>query len=175
MNREDKATIVADLSSKFEKAKIAIVTDYRGLTVSALEGLRRELKKSNSELRIAKNTLLKRAIQGTSFEGLQDSLKGTTALTVSYDDPVAPAKALTDFAKDNPELDIRTAVLDGKVLSSDDLKALSSLPSKEVLLAQALSVMNAVPTSFVRVLNAVPSSFVYTLQAIKDKKEQENN
>ena len=175
MNREDKAAIVADLSSKFEKAQIAIVTDYRGLTVSALEGLRRELKKSNSELRIAKNTLLKRAVQGTSFEGLQDFLKGTTALTVSYDDPVAPAKALTEFAKENPQLEIRTAVLDGKVLSADDLKALSSLPSKEVLLAQALSVMNAVPTSFVRVLNAVPSSFVYTLQAIKDKKEQENN
>lgn len=175
MNREEKASVVADLSSKIDKAQIAIVTDYRGLTVSALEGLRRELKKSNSELRITKNTLLKRAVQGTSFEGLQDSLKGTTALTVSYDDPVAPAKALTDFAEENPQLEIRSAVLDGKVLSADDLKALSNLPSKEVLLAQTLSVMNAVPTSFVRVMNAVPSSIVYTLQAIKDKKEQENN
>ncbi len=175
MNREDKAAVVADLSEKFEKAQIAIVTDYRGLTVSALEGLRRELKKSNSELRIAKNTLVKRAIQGTSFEGLQDSLKGTSALTVSYDDPVAPAKALTEFAKDNPELVIRTAVFDGKVLSGAELNALATLPSREALLGQVLSVMNAVPTSFVRVINAVPASIVYTLQAIKDKKEQEDN
>ncbi|MCB2180705.1 MAG: 50S ribosomal protein L10 [Desulfobulbaceae bacterium] len=175
MNRDEKAAVVADLSGKFEKAQIAIVTDYRGLTVSKLEVLRRELKKNNAEIRIAKNTLIRRAVQGTSFEGMQDHLLGTTALTVSYDDPVAPAKILTDFAKDNPELVIRTAVLEGKVLSIDDLKALSSLPSREVLLSQVLSVMMAVPTSFVRVLNAVPQKVVYALQAIKEKKEQENN
>ncbi len=175
MNREEKAAVVADLIGKFEKAKIAIVTDYRGLTVSKIEKLRRELKKNNAEIRIAKNTLLRRAVQGTPFEVMQDQLIGTTALTVSYDDPVAPAKILTDFAKEHPQLVIRSAVLEGKALTADDLKALSSLPSKDVMLARVLSVMQAVPTSFVRVLNAVPQSFVYTLQAIKDKKEQENN
>lgn len=175
MNREEKAAVVADLSGKFEKAKIAIVTDYRGLTVSKLEELRRDLKKNNAEIRIAKNTLLRRAVQGTSFEVMQDELQGTTALTVSYEDPVAPAKILTEFAKNNPELVIRTGVLDGQSLTIEDLKALSSLPSREVLLAKVLSVMQAVPTSLVQVLSAVPRSFVYTVQAIKEKKEQENN
>lgn len=175
MNREEKAAIVTELTGKFEKAQIAIVTDYRGMTVTKLEQLRRELKKNNAEIRVAKNTLIRRAIAGTPFEVMQDHLSGTTALTVSYDDPVAPAKILTDFAKDNPQLVIRTAVLEGRALTSDDLKALSSLPSREVLLSQVLSVMQAVPTSFVRVLNAVPQKVVYALQAIKEKKEQENN
>lgn len=175
MNREDKQAIVADLSGKFAKAKIAVVSDYRGLTVSTLEQLRRELKKNNAEIRVAKNTLLRRAVQDTPFEGMQEHLTGTTAVTVSYDDPVAPAKILTDFAKDHPQLEIKTAVLEGKTLSFDDLKALSSLPSKEVLLAQVMSVMLAVPTSFVRVINAVPQGFVNVLQALQEKKEKENN
>ena len=175
MNRDEKAAVVADLSGKFDKAKIAIVSDYRGLTVSSFEQLRRELKKNDAEIRVAKNTLLRKAIQGTPFEVMNDHLEGTTAITVSYADPVAPAKILTEFAKDHPELQIRSGVLDGKALSVEDLKALSTLPSREVLLSQVLAVMQAVPTSFVRVLNAIPCSFLYALQALKEKKEQENN
>ena len=175
MNRDEKAAVVADLSGKFAKAKIAIVSDYRGLTVSSFEQLRRELKKNNAEIRVAKNTLLRKAIQGTPFEVMTSQLEGTTAITVSYADPVAPAKILTEFAKNHPELQLRSGVLDGKALTVDDLKALSTLPSKEVMLATLLSVMQAVPTSFVRVLNAVPLSFLYTLQALKEKKEQQSN
>ena len=104
MNRDEKAAVVADLSGKFDKAKIAIVSDYRGLTVSSFEQLRRELKKNNAEIRVAKNTLLRKAIQGTPFEVMTSQLEGTTAITVSYADPVAPAKILTEFAKNHPEL-----------------------------------------------------------------------
>lgn len=172
MKREEKASIVKELSDKFAKAKIAIVTDYRGLTVPVFQEVRRELKKSNAEIRVAKNTLLRRAVQGTSFESMDEHFTGTTAVTVSYDDPVAPAKILTDFFKDHPELEIRGAVLEGNKLSKDDLVALSKLPSKEVMLAKLLSVMQAVPTSFVQVLNGVPRKMVYLLQAIKDQKEQ---
>ncbi|MBI5557387.1 MAG: 50S ribosomal protein L10 [Deltaproteobacteria bacterium] len=175
MNRDEKAAVVADLTDKFARAKIAIVSDYRGLPVSSFEQLRRELKKNNAEIRVAKNTLLRRAIQGTPFAPMDAQLEGTTAITVSYADPVAPAKILTEFAKDHPQLQIRSGVLDGKALTADDLKALSTLPSREVMLSILLSVMQAVPTSFVRVLNAVPLSFLYTLQALKEKKEQENN
>lgn len=175
MNRNEKAAVVADLNGKFAKAKIAIVSDYRGLTVSGFEQLRRELKKNDAEIRVAKNTLLRKAIEGTPFELMTAHLEGTTAITVSYADPVTPAKILTEFAKEHPELQIRSGVLDGKPLTTDDVKALSTLPSRDVLLAQVLSVMQAVPTNFVRVLNAVPLSFLYTLQALKEKKEQENN
>ena len=175
MNRDEKATIVQELSDKFAKAKLAVVTDYRGLTVPALEGLRHDLKKNSAEIRVAKNTLLRRAIQGTPFEAMDDHLKGTTAITVSEDDPVSPAKVLVKFSKDNPQLGIKTAILDGQVLTADELIALSKLPSKDELLAQLLSVMQAVPTGFVRVLNGVPQKMVYLLQGLKDKKEQNDN
>ena len=174
MNRSEKAAEVDDLSSRFGKAKIAIVTDYRGLTVSVFQELRRELKKNNAEIRVAKNTLLKRAVQGTSFEPLQEHFSGTSAITISYDDPVSPAKVLTAFVKAHPEMVIRCGILDGNPLTESDLVDLSKLPSREVLLAKVLSVMNAVPTSFVQVLNAVPRSLVFALQAIREQKEQDN-
>lgn len=172
MNRDEKASIVQNLSEKFGKAKIAIVSDYRGLTVSEFEQLRVALKQCNSEVKVAKNTLLRRATEGTDFATISDHFKGTTAITLSYDDPVSPAKVLVNFAKDHGHLVNRSAVLEGKLLSNDDLTALSKLPSKEVMLAQLLSTMQAVPTSFVRVLNAIPQKLVYALQAIKDQKEQ---
>ena len=172
MNRDEKTSIVLDLSEKFGKAKIAIVSDYRGLTVSEFEELRVALKQCDSEVRVAKNTLLKRATEGTDFASMNDHFKGTTAITLSYDDPVSPAKVLVNFAKDHDELVIRSAVLEGKELSTDDLLALSKLPSKEVMLAQLLSTMQAVPTGFVRVLNAIPQKLVYALQAVQDQKEQ---
>ncbi len=175
MNRDEKATIVQELSDKFAKAKLAVATDYRGLTVPRMEQLRRKLKESNAEIKVAKNTLLKRAIQGTEFEAMADFLTGTTAITVAVDDPVSPAKTIVEFIKDNPKFAVKTAVLEGKTLTADDLTALSKMPSKEELLAKLLSAMQAVPTNFVRVLNAVPLKAVYLLQAIKDKQEQGDN
>ena len=172
MNRDEKATIVEELSNKFANATLAIVSDYQGMPVSVLEGLRRELKKNNAEIRVAKNSLLRRAVAGTSFENIVDSCKGSTAVTMSYGDPVAPAKVVADFAKDNQKLAIRTACMDGKVLSNDDIVALSKLPSREILLGKLLSVMNGVPTGFVRALNGVPCNLLYALNAIGGQKSQ---
>ncbi|MBU0485119.1 MAG: 50S ribosomal protein L10 [Proteobacteria bacterium] len=174
MNREDKAAIVDELSDKFANAKIAVATDYRGLTVPVFEQLRQELRKINAEIRVVKNTLLRRAVKGTDFESMDEYFKGTTALTVSCDDPVSPAKVIVEFASKNPQLAIKTASLAGKLLTQDDLIALSKLPGKEVLLGQLLSVMQAVPTGFVRVLNGVPQKMVYLLQAIHDQKSANN-
>ena len=175
MNREEKASFVEELQGKLSQANLAIVADYKGLKVSAFEELRRELKKSDSEVRVAKNTLLRRAVHGTDLELLTPHLTGATAVTVSYADPVASAKAVTNFVKDHPEFEIRSAVLDGNELSVSDLVALSKLPSKEVLLSQLLSVMQAVPTGFVRVLNGVPQKMVFLLQAVSDSKNQADN
>lgn len=175
MNREEKVAEVAELSDKFAKAKIAIVADYKGLTVPVLQELRHNLRRNDAEFRVAKNTLLIRAVEETDFKGLQEHFIGTTAVAVSYGDPVTPAKVISDFCKDHPELKIRTGLLDGKLLSTDDITALSKLPSKEVLLSQMLSVMNAVPTGLVQVLSGVPRTFLYALQAIKEQKEQAAN
>ena len=170
MKREEKASIVEELNGKFSKAKITIVADYRGMSVAKLEFLRRELKKSNAEIRVAKNTLLRRAVQGTAFESMGAFFKGSTAVAISYDDPVAPARVMTGFVKANPEFVIQSAAMEGRVLSGSDLLALSSLPSRDVMLGRLLSVMNEVPTSFVRVLNGVPTKMVYLLNALAAKK-----
>ena len=175
MNREEKVTEVEELSGKFKKATIAIIADYKGLTVPVLQELRHDLRRNDAEFRVAKNTLLIRAVEDTEYKELQEHFVGTTAITVSYGDPVTPAKILADFCKDHPELKIRSASLDGKLLSAEDIISLSRLPSKEVMLGQMLSVMNAVPTGLVRVLSGVPRTFLYALQAIKEQKEQAAN
>ncbi len=172
MNRDEKAAIVAELNESFSRAKFSVVADYCGLTVSDLEKIRRDLRETSSEIRIAKNTLLRLAVTDTSCESLTDDFTGTTAIVVSYDDPVAPAKVLAKCAEDFDKFQLRSAVLEGEKITVDDLVALSKLPSKEVLLGQLLSVMNGVPTAFVRVLSAVPQKLLYGLQAVKDQKEQ---
>jgi len=175
VNREEKVAEVAALSGKFEKAKIAIVADYKGLTVPVLQELRHNLRRNDAEFRVAKNTLLIRAVEDTEYKDLQEHFVGTTSVTVSSGDPVTPAKILSDFCKDHPELKIRSASLDGKLLSVEEITALAKLPSKEVLLGQMLSVMNGVPTGLVQVLSGVPRTFLYALQAIKEQKEQAAN
>ncbi|MFP3982858.1 MAG: 50S ribosomal protein L10 [Desulfurivibrionaceae bacterium] len=173
MNRDEKAALVEDLSDKLKKAELAVVTEYKGLNVASLETLRRELKKNNAEFKVVKNTLLSRAVSDSAYEPLKEHLQGTTAVTVAYDDPVAVAKVLTDFNKDFSQLEIKGAtVSDGNFLTLDDLTAMAKLPPRDVLLAQLMSVMQAVPTGFVRVLQGVPQKFVYALQAIQDSKEQ---
>jgi large subunit ribosomal protein L10 len=168
---EQKKEIVKDLNERFSKAQIAIVTDYKGLNVESLTELRKRLREASVEYKVVKNTLLSRASKGTDAALLNDYFKGPCAIAISYDDPVAPAKILSDFAKDKEELEIKIGVMNGKLLSFEAIKSLSSLPSREVLLGQLLSVMNAVPTKFVRVLSAVPSGFMNVLEAIKKQKE----
>ena len=175
MNRDEKVAVVEELSSRLASAKLAVVSDYRGLTVPVISQLRRELKQNNAELRVAKNTLLRLAIKGTPFEPMGPYLEGTTAITFADADPVTPAKILVEFIKNNPKLEIKTAVLDGRLLTADQLKALSMLPGKDQLRAQLLAVMLAVPTSFVRVLSGVPLKALYALQAIRDQKGQTDN
>ena len=172
MNRDQKSAIVAELNELFTRAKFSVVTDYCGLKVSELEKIRTELRGCNSEIRIAKNTLLKRAVTDTACESLTDEFTGTTAIVVAYDDPVIPAKVLAKFAEDHERFQLRSAVLEGEKITIDNIVSLSKLPSKEVLLGQLLSVMNGVPTALVRVLSGVPRTFLYGLQAIKDQKEQ---
>ncbi|MDP3478379.1 MAG: 50S ribosomal protein L10 [Desulfoprunum sp.] len=175
MNRDEKSVIVSELNDSFNRAKFAVVADYCGLKVSELQQMRIELRNCDSEIRIAKNTLLKRAVADTASSLLSDDFSGTTAVVISYSDPVLPAKVIAKFAEEHAKFKIRSASFAGEKLNAEGLIALSKLPTKEVLLGQLLSVMNAVPTGLVRVLSGVPRTFLYGLQAIKDQKEQADN
>lgn len=170
LNPNEKKQLVEALHEKLTKSKIVILTAYKGLNVEKMNELRRKLKAADIEYRVVKNTLLIRASENTDVALMKDRCKGETAIAISYTDPVAPAKVLSDFAKDNDLLEIKVGVMGGKLLDLNAIKSLSTLPSREVLLAQLLSVMNAVPTSLVRALNNVPEKLLYALQAIKDQK-----
>ena len=171
MKRDEKVSRVSELNETFTKAKFAVVTDYRGLKVTEMEELRRELKKSDALIRVAKNSLLRLAVKDTDYEILSEYFTGTTAVAVSFEDPVASAKALSGFAKEYKALSIRSAALEGSVLNADEVLALSKLPGKPELQAKLLGTMAAVPTGLVQVLSAVPRNFVFALQAIKEQKE----
>lgn len=171
LNQNEKKQLVDSLRQKFSDAKIVILTDYKGLDVDTINALRRKLKEANVEYRVVKNTLLIRASEETDVALIKDQFQGPSAIAMSYDDPVLPAKVLAEFARENNKLEIKIGVMEGKVLDIDAIKSLSALPSREVLLAQLLSTMNGVPTAFVRALNNVPEKLLYALQAIKDQKE----
>ena len=171
MNIEDKKQFVEQLRERFERTKVVILTDYKGLDVATMTELRSVLRAANVEYQVIKNTMLRRAAEGTGVEGIKDAFKGPSAIALSYDDPVAPAKILTDFAKKNDKLEIRVGVLNGKVMDLAGIKALSSLPSREELLAKLLSAMSGVPRSLVTALSDVPRRMVNVLQAIKEQKE----
>jgi large subunit ribosomal protein L10 len=173
LNLQEKQNIVAELQDRFAKAKIVIATDYKGLDVTAINDLRRKLREAAVEYKVVKNTLLTRAAQETDAALISDHFKGPSAVALSYDDPVAPAKVLTQFMKDNKKLEIKAGVMNGKALDLDEIKALSALPSREILLAKLLSTMVAVPTGLVSALSDLPRKMVTVLQAIKDQKEQQ--
>jgi len=167
----EKKRITDDLQGRLKKSTIVILTDYKGLDVSAMNALRRKLREANAEYQVAKNSLLVRASEGSDVALIKDQFKGPSAIALSYDDPVAPAKVLTDFLKENKNLEIKVGVLNGKMVDFEGIKALSSLPSREVLLAHVLSTMNAVPTSLVTALSDVPRRLLNVLQAITEQKE----
>jgi len=171
MNLEEKKQITENLHEKFSRSKVVIATDYKGLNVEAISDLRKKLREFEIEYRVVKNTLLERASEDTEAALIKDKFKGPTAIALSYKDPVAPAKILVKFAETNKNLIIKAGVLNGKVLDFNSIKALSTLPSRELLIGQLLSAMNGVSASFVRTLAGVPKKFMYVLQAIKTRKE----
>ena len=174
MDRRTKEQIVSELHKKLKEAKLGVLTSFSGMNVEKMETLRNSLRKSNAEWKVVKNTLLRIASKGTDFSVLDDHFKWPVAVVLGYQDPVGPTKILVDFAKKNPALEIKVGLLDSKLLNKAELNVLAELPSKEVLLGRLVSVMAAVPTSFVTVLSGVPRSFVQVLNAYCDKKKTLN-
>lgn len=170
MNRTEKEQIVQELSQRLKETQAVFLADYRGINVEQATALRRELTLAGIEYRVVKNNLLKLAAQDTPAESLQPFCAGPTAVAFSADDPVAPAKILSKFAKDVQAFELKAGVLSGKLMSAVEIGALADLPSREELLAKALSSMNAPVSNFVGTLAAIPRSLVQVLNAIGQSK-----
>ena len=178
MKKEDKATSVAELTEKFGRARLAILTESVGLPVNQVTELRKQLRGAKAEYKIVKNTLAIRAAAGTNLAGLAPHLKGPTGVVIGYDDPVLPTKVLRDWIgaeKREEKIKITIGVLEGKVVQAAELAAVAKLPKKEVLIAMLLSAMQGPIRGVVYTLSAVLSKFVRVVAAIQDKKKGEGD
>ena len=170
LNLEEKKAVVAEVSAQVAGAMTIIVAEYRGLEVGQITALRANARKAGVYLRVLKNTLVRRAVQGTPFEGLQGAMVGPLIYGISVD-PVAAAKVLNDFAKSNDKLVIKAGSMANYVMDANGVKALATMPSREELLATLLGTMQAPIAQFVRTLNEVPTKFVRGLAAVRDQKQ----
>lgn len=154
LNLNDKKAVVAEVSAQVANAQTIVIAEYRGIEVADLTVLRKKARESGVYLRVLKNTLVRRAVAGTSFAGLADQMVGPLIYSVSTD-PVAAAKVLNDFAKTNDKLVLKAGSYAGKVLDKAGVQALASVPSREELLSKLLYVMQAPVAGFVRALDAL--------------------
>jgi large subunit ribosomal protein L10 len=154
LNREDKQAVVAEVSAQVAKAQTMILAEYRGIAVGDLTKLRAKAREQKVYLRVLKNTLARRAVEGTTFAGLAEQMTGPLIYGIS-EDAVAAAKVVNDFAKGNDKLIIRSGAFDGKVLDKAEVQALANIPSREELLAKLLGVMQAPVSGFARALAAL--------------------
>ena len=171
LSLEQKQAMVSEVQAKLAAAQAVIVAEYRGLDVEHVTQLRAKARKSGMYLRVLKNTLARRAVQGTPFQKLTDQLVGPLMYGIAQD-PVAGAKVLSEFAKDNEQFVIKGGAMPNTLMTAKDIKALALLPSREELLARLLGTMQAPVAKLVRTMNEVPGKFVRTLAALKDQREK---
>ena len=171
LNLEQKQAVVSEVAAQLAKAQAVIVAEYRGLNVARITQLRAKARKSGIYLRVLKNTLARRAVKGTPFEQLSDQMVGPLMYGIASD-PVAGAKVIAEFARENERFVIRGGAMANTKMSDKDVKALALLPSREELLAKLMGTMQAPVAKLVRTMNEVPGKFVRTLAAYRDSKEK---
>jgi len=171
LNIEGKKEVVAEISARLAKAQAVVLAEYRGLPVEDITVLRSQARASGVYLRVLKNTLARRAVQGTPFEKLADKMVGPLAYGIS-EDPVAAAKVLSAYAKGNEKLVIKAGAMPNVLMTAKEVGQLASMPSRQELLAKLLGTMQAPVATFVRTLNEVPTKFVRALAAVRDQKEK---
>jgi large subunit ribosomal protein L10 len=159
---EQKKQIVSTIADQFRKSKSTILVDYRGLNVSEVTELRKQLRDAGIEFKVYKNTMTRRAVEEVELSGLNEQLVGPTAIAFSYDEVVAPAKIINDFAKKHEALEIKAGVVEGQLASVEEIKAIAELPSREGLLSMLLSV-----------LQAPMRNFALATKAVADQKEEQ--
>lgn len=170
MPKQEKIDLVKEIHEDIEKSNALFVTDYRGLTVSEITTLRRNLREAGTDYTVVKNTLFELAAKDLVSEDLTPFLVGPTAVAFVHQDAIASAKALVDFARTHKLLEIKGGYVEGKVLDAVQIQALSKIPSREILISQMLGAFQSPIAGFVGTLQGIVSEFVFTLQAVADKK-----
>lgn len=170
MNRSGKAVIIEAVKARADKASFAVITDFKGMTVEELTNLRVVLRNAGGEYLVVKNTLARIALTDGTHDAIKDKFHDNCGVAFGFDDPVAVAKALSDFAKQSKLFELRCASLDGKALDAAQIDALAKLPSREQLLGHLLGTMNAVPTNFVSLFANVVRGLLYALKGIEEQK-----
>jgi large subunit ribosomal protein L10 len=169
MKKADKTALVQKMNESLGRASIALISEYRGMTAGESTEVRRRLRAVRGELRVAKNTLVKRAIKGTPYEALEANLGGQVGIIVSYQDPVELAKTFSNLRELGDKLKLRGGVIDGKAITPEEVQALATLPPREVIMAQLLGLLQAPATHLVRLLNEPGSGLARLIDAIGKK------
>jgi large subunit ribosomal protein L10 len=172
ITREQKANFVNEINAVAQSALSAVTADYCGLSVTQMNKLRSQARERNVYLRIARNTLFKRAVEGTEFDCLTDNLSGPILLALSKEEPGAAARLFRDFKKENDQLEVKSLAIGGESLPASDLDKIAKLPTYDEAIATLMSVMNAPITQLVRTINEPCSQMVRAVAAIRDQKQE---
>ena len=171
MARPEKVAMVEEIQERFSRTQGMVLTDYRGLNAAEMTALRKELREAGVEFKVFKNTLTTLAAQGAEMNDLVQFLTGPTAFAFGYDDPVAPAKIISEFAKKHKALEVKGGVVEGKVVGPEGVADLANLPSREVLLSMVMRGMQGPISGMVNVLQGNIRNLVYALEAVRKQKE----
>lgn len=171
LNLEQKQAVVAEVAAVAASAHSVIAAEYKGITVEAMTALRAKARDNKVYVRVVKNTLARRAFEGTAFECMNDALVGPLVLAFSQEDPGAAARVISEFAKGNDKLVVKLVSIGGKLLAAGDIKRLAEMPTKDQAISILMSVLNAPITKLARTLNEVPGKLVRTVAAVRDQKK----
>ncbi len=167
-----KKEVISEIKEAVQNSKSVVIVEYRGLNVTEITELRKKFRESGSNYKVYKNTMVKIALEELGYEGYEEFLAGPNGFVFSNEDMVQGPKIATEFGKKNEKLVIKAGLLDGKVITSEEVKAVAKLPTREVLVAMALGGLNAPIQGFASALNGIVSKLVYALNAVKEKQEE---
>jgi large subunit ribosomal protein L10 len=168
---EDKKAIVAEVNETATSALSLVIADARGVTVDGMTALRKNARENSVTLRVVRNTLAKRALEGTDYECVNSTLVGPSLFGFSMEDPGAAARLFKEFAKENKNFEVKALAVSGQILGANQLDVLAKLPTRDQALSLLMSVMKAPVTKLVQTMNDVPGKLVRTVAAVRDQKE----
>ncbi len=152
---QEKQIIIDEIKEKLEKAKSAVVVDYMGITVAQADAMRKKLREADIDYTVYKNTLAKRAIEGTQYESLGEVLQGPSAIAISYDDATAPARVINEVIEDYKKMEFKAGIIEGDFFDAEGVKQIAKIPSRDTLIAKFMGSIQSPITNFARVLNQI--------------------
>jgi large subunit ribosomal protein L10 len=173
LSKQDKVELAKQYGKKFKNASSVFVLDYKGLTVKEIQQLRKSVRKANAQFSVVKNSVLKYGAAGSDVEKIADMFIGPTAVAICDEDPVSVAKAFVQSIKTLPQVKLKGGIVDGSVVSENDINNLSKLPSREVMLGQFIGLLNSPLTSFLSTLKNMQTKIVYAISEVKNKKDSQ--